>query len=430
MSDTDTRSEHGTGSESPPARLSKRARAVVGPKLVEAMEGPAKEDMDKEFKNMREVDKTDRTQRKNWAMTYPVYVEPMDRESGLNPEPAQLFLPIDTIIADVSYKPELKGHDPSFGAEALIYQMEEGQTKKYMHFQVAVAFTHKKRFKEVRDYLRLHGVKAWIRPVGASKVNWVRWKAYCQKRDKPGVQLHRDAVVFGDNPQQGQGQKKECATALAIDAIKANPNMQFKEFLEAFPALHRSGSDALFRLLRRTYRATERKAILALCFWGPTGTGKSYQARKYCTDRGLTYFEKNDSNWWDMYQGEQVVIMDDFRGTLTGGVTYSTLLTWVDHGTPIVQVKGSAEKLSTEVFIFTSAVHPRDWYHNPLLNDSHDQIVRRFNGGIYHFTEKMVPPVKEKKFARAMQFDPTVIGGVEVEQGADEDLFEVVDLTE
>lgn len=94
----------------------------------------------------------------------------------------------------------------------------------------------------------------------------------------------------------------------------------------------------------------------ARVFWGPTGTGKSFRAWE---EAGPSAYPKSSrSKFWDGYQGEQDVILDEFRGAID--VAY--LLTWLDRYPVRVEIKGSSKPLSATRFWFTSNLHPRDWY--------------------------------------------------------------------
>ena len=49
-------------------------------------------------------------------------------------------------------------------------------------------------------------------------------------------------------------------------------------------------------------------------YYGPTGTGKSYTAREECGPGA--YYKMGGNKWWCGYQGQEHVVIDDFRRDL------------------------------------------------------------------------------------------------------------------
>lgn len=111
-------------------------------------------------------------------------------------------------------------------------------------------------------------------------------------------------------------------------------------------------------------------------FWGASGTGKS---RRAWEEAGLDPYSKCPrSKFWDGYQGQKAVVVDEFRG----GIDVSHLLRWCDRYPVRVEVKGSSRPLEAETLWFTSNVDPRNWYPD-LDADTLEALLRRFN--IVHF---------------------------------------------
>lgn len=111
-------------------------------------------------------------------------------------------------------------------------------------------------------------------------------------------------------------------------------------------------------------------------FWGTTGTGKSRAAWEQL---GLDAYPKDPrSKFWDAYQGQKHVIFDEFRGS----IDIAHILRWTDRYPVLVEIKGSAVPLLAERMIFTSNLHPRDWYKD-LDDETLAALIRRLE--IKHF---------------------------------------------
>jgi len=85
-----------------------------------------------------------------------------------------------------------------------------------------------------------------------------------------------------------------------------------------------------------------------------------------------------DNAWWDGYQGEEVVIIDDFdKYHVKQGFK---LKLWGDRYTFPAEVKGSARFIRPKKVIVTSNYHPKDiWEDKNTL----EPILQRFE--IVHF---------------------------------------------
>jgi len=107
-------------------------------------------------------------------------------------------------------------------------------------------------------------------------------------------------------------------------------------------------------------------------FWGRTETGKS---RRAWDEAGLDAYSKDPrSKFWDGYQNQRFVVIDEFRG----GIDVSHILRWCDRYPVRVEVKGSSRPLLAEVIWITSNLNPLDWYPDLDL-ETKEALIRRFN---------------------------------------------------
>lgn len=137
-----------------------------------------------------------------------------------------------------------------------------------------------------------------------------------------------------------------------------------------------------------TLRRIEKDHIQAVgieknvkCFYGSTGTGKS---RKAWEEGGLDAFPKDPlTKFWDGYQGQENVIIEEFRGS----INISHILRWLDRYPVVVEVKGGAVVLKAKNVWITSNLHPDMWY--PDLDDETKKALKR-RMAVTHFVAPLM----------------------------------------
>ncbi len=108
---------------------------------------------------------------------------------------------------------------------------------------------------------------------------------------------------------------------------------------------------------------------------GPTGAGKTTAALQ----RYPGCFRKPPTKWWDGYEGQEVVLLDDLRKENAKFIVYY-LTQWMDrHAPPAGEVKGGNMPLPFKWFVVTS-----QWSIDEIFDEPRDRdaIQRRCDGRI------------------------------------------------
>lgn len=106
--------------------------------------------------------------------------------------------------------------------------------------------------------------------------------------------------------------------------------------------------------------------------WGASGTGKSSQAAEYPDP-----YWKDDTKWWDGYDGQETIILDDFRGHQ---MRFTYLLRLLDRYPMRVEVKGGYRQVNSKNIVVTSIIHPEQIYSSVKdLDEPIRQLLRRID---------------------------------------------------
>jgi len=177
---------------------------------------------------------------------------------------------------------------------------------------------------------------------------------YCKK--EPGF------FEMGKLSQQGRRTDLEEVGA----AIVAGSSI--REVASSFPGTfikYHKGISALKAALyeHRTVKPT------VIWRWGATGTGKSRGAR----DAHRSYYIKDGTPWWDGYEQQEAIIIDDFDGKWP----YRDLLRLLDHGPYQGQFKGGYVPVNSPTIYITCEYPPDKAFHN--ADGDISQVLRRID---------------------------------------------------
>lgn len=229
----------------------------------------------------------------------------------------------------------------------LIYQLEKCPRTHRLHIQGYVEFKQKISLSTARLYLP-HGAHLEQRK-GTQK----EAIDYCSKEETKV----EGPLEFG-TMSEGQGTRNDINNA--IQAIKDGGSIQ--DLIENYPVTFCKYIKGLlyiknmYELKNKTWRD-----IYVAVYWGDAGTGKTksvYEKETYNNVYKLN--ASTQSIWFDGYDGEDVLLIDDFNGW----IPFKFMLNILD-GYPLnLPIKGGqAFAKWTKVYI-TSNSHWLEWYEN------------------------------------------------------------------
>jgi len=138
-----------------------------------------------------------------------------------------------------------------------------------------------------------------------------------------------------------------------------------------------------------------------LWIYGPSGVGKSYGIRQICEHHELLVYDKPCNKWWDGYNNEIVVLIDDFDKTHSCLGHY--LKRWGDSYAFTAEVKNSAIRIRPRMVVVTSQ-YPIESIWDDC--ESRDAIKRRYTQ-IYLDNVETALKWRETQKAEKIEFNNT-----------------------
>lgn len=228
------------------------------------------------------------------------------------------------------------------------------------HFQGFLYFTNAKTFSAAH---KLPGLaRAHFEIIKGTPDDNVR---YCSKEG--------DYEDFGVKPCQGARSDLDTVSQLVtsgkrIADVAFECPVQFIKFHKGIEKL------IALQVSPRDYK-TE-----VLWFWGPTGTGKSKTAFDLASEESGYYVKDPLNKWWDGYEQQHTVIIDDYRRDFS---TFAQLLRLFDRYPMTVEAKGSTTQFSSQRIIVTTPKSPKDTWEG-RSDEEIGQLLRRITR-VHHY---------------------------------------------
>lgn len=242
-------------------------------------------------------------------------------------------------------------------AKYLIFQLEKGENGT-PHFQGYCELHRQSRFAPIKALIPT----AHIEPRRGSQA---QAKAYASKEDTR-VEGPFEFGEFLENEPRQRNDVRALRDAILSGKRKRELLDEFPSELQRYPRF--------VEFCRSTLGKQLRTGLRVVLLWGDPGTGKSRTAYESTDDLYTVPIGKD--LWFDGYDGEKTLLMDDFSGEMK----LVHLLRLLDIYPVQVPVKGSFVHLAAEIIYITSNKHPREWYDwSKHGNVRYEALMRRIH---------------------------------------------------
>lgn len=230
----------------------------------------------------------------------------------------------------------------------------------YLYFKNAKTWSAVKKYPPLR---RAHLEVAKGDPTSNQK--------YCSKEG--------NFVEEGSLPEKGK------RSDLDVVAEMISEGSSMSDVAKSHPVQFIKYSKGIMALKSLMHQPRKEKTVVHW-YYGPTGTGKSHRAREVATAAGSWYYKDPTTKWWDGYDQQQVVIVEDYRRDFC---TFASLLRLLDEYELKVEYKGGYVDFNSKIIIFTTPKSPRDTWENQT-QEQLSQLLRRIE-----FVEHFIFPFRK-----------------------------------
>lgn len=244
-----------------------------------------------------------------------------------------------------------------------VFGRECAPSTGHEHVQGFVMFKNAVSFNRMRSMCVSLGAPD-LRP-GDQKA--VAMMQYCKKEGRIILEYGVPPVSDCERGRLGGNAKAvnfKRVTDLAMQGRFERIRLKYpKQYLQYYRTLQSIHKD-------RGARPEDLDAVCGIWIYGPAGAGKSHYAR---AEYGPRFYDKACNKWWDNYQGEEMVLIDDFDKRHEMLSHY--LKRWADRYAFSGEIKGSQINLRPKKVVVTSQYRISEIWEDEEIRDA---LNRRF----------------------------------------------------
>ncbi len=199
-------------------------------------------------------------------------------------------------------------------------------------------------------------------------------RAYCMKAET--------RVDGGLSGSHGRPKRSGAGGDLGQAVLAIKEGMEIWDVMDQFPEQYVNFGDKLrgYALELKGKRIWPMEIEI---FVGTTGTGKSYTAHSENPNAYSAPWPTGGRWWWPKYEGEEVVILDEFCHQ----IKISVMMTMFDRYSWKIESKGNNFEFVSKKIVITTNLDPKMWFPN-VKKSSKDPLARRIRefATIWDFT--------------------------------------------
>jgi hypothetical protein len=262
-----------------------------------------------------------------------------------------------------------------------VYQQEKADTTKKQHYQVYIELFKTARMSKIKKLFCDNTIHCEIKKGSRESARFYCMKNYdgIYNDDYKWIDpLHRGRD-WGDTFYElgewisGQGARSDILKCKKMidegDKMIDIADGHFNTFIKFYRGLYK------YKNLKLKETTKEFRKIQVEVYWGAAGSGKSKKAlyNDDGTRRDDIYIleQRNGTIWYDGYEQEKTLVINDFYGW----IKYGQFLNTLDGHQQQLEVKGGITYAGWTKVIITSNQHPKDWYSKGLTS----ALERRLN---------------------------------------------------
>lgn len=243
-----------------------------------------------------------------------------------------------------------------------VWQLECCPTTQRLHIQGYIEYNNPLKLGRVKRHL---GPDVHLEARRGTRTQAI---AYCRKEEtRKGGPWELGSFDINQGKRNDLHQVSECLqNGATIEDVMDEFPVQFIRYRRGIEAMH-------FRLSKRI--AMQWRTVETSVYHGDSGTGKT---RKAILEAGEEFFilDQGERVWFDGYEGQKTLIIDDFYGW----IKYGMLLRILDGHPYRCEIKGGFVWAMWTSIVITSNKHPKEWYDKGMT----DALKRRLTT-IMHF---------------------------------------------